>query len=405
MNTSNQKKQSNLGKSKAGKKTTQKKQLLLDAFVKKDVFLELVSQANSLIEKRGVVPILSKLLIRAESNQNIHIQATDQSNSLQGNIPARVKTPGELIVDSQSLFDILRELREDEEIHLMEQSEKKIRISQNVSVFNLLGMDAKEFPAFPSFQMKNSFHISSSILKNLLEKTSYCSSLDETRYHLNGVYFETPKDSSGQFSFRFVATDTHRLALAEHSCKQAFLKKGVIISRKGVQELKKLLSYSESESIECAVESPRILFKDRKTVLSIKLVEGTYPNYRQLIPKESPINVYIEKEPFYQALKRASLLSASLFKAVTLNIQKNKISMNAEDSELGSAQDEAPIEKKVGEDLKIRFNARYLLETLNSLDTKIIVLKMCDSSSACLVCTYKKDKVSNVFGVVMPMKI
>ena len=363
-----------------GKKPESKKKLI-KVTLEHAAFFELVSQANSLIEKRNVTPILSKILIQAKKG-SLHIQATDEANSIQGDIPAKVDSQGEMVVDAQSLFDILKELS-DGKVQLQEQSGKKLRLSQKVSLFNLIGMKAEEFPSFPPFEIKNSFKIEAGVLKNMLDKSAYCASMDETRYHLNGVFFETPAASKG-FCFRFVATDTHRLALAEEPCRKQYLKEGVIIPDKGIRELKKLLSYSEGGDIECAVEPPRILFRHKKTVLSIKLVEGKYPNYQQLIPKKSSIAVTVDSESFCQALRRAALLSATRFKAVTMDMQKNKILMKAEDSERGSAQNEVEM-KKAGKDLTVRFNARYVLEVIGSLDSKQVVFEMNGSEFAALV--------------------
>ena len=383
--------------------TTKKSAGLLKAQVKRSDFLDLVSQAHSLIEKRSIIPILSKLLIQAKKGV-LHIHATDQDNSLQGDLPAQVEKPGEVVVDSQSLFDILKEL-EDGDVHLSEHSGKKFRLSQGAAVFNLLGMSAQDFPAFPPFKIQKPFLIPAGVLKNLLDKTSYCSSVDETRYHLNGVFFETVSHSSKVF-FRFTATDTHRLALAEQVCEKPFLKQGVIIPRKGVQEIRKLISYNEEGDIECSVELPRILFRRGKTVLSIKLVEGNYPNYQRLIPEKSSLKVTVQTESFGQALKRVSLLSGSRFKAVTLDIKDKKACMKAEDSELGSAQDESSIEKKEGSDLTVRFNARYLLEAINSLDKDKIVLELNGSSSACLIrpADSKKQDFRSL-SIIMPMTL
>ena len=386
-------------------KSTQNKETksLLKASVEQTDFLEIISKAHSLIEKRSIIPILSKVLIQAREN-SLHIQATDQDNSIQSDIPANVEKKGEIVLDSQSLFDILKELTTGN-VYLQEQSGKKLRLSQKASIFNLIGMDSKDFPAFPSFSMKDSFFIASNLLKKLVEKSSYCASMDETRYHLNGVFFEIV-ESAKNFYFRFVATDTHRMALAEEPCpNKHFLKEGVIIPDKGVKEIKKLISYSEEDQIECAVDIPRILFRHKKTVLSIKLVEGKYPNYQQLIPKKSSISLTVDSDVFSKALRRAALLSSTRFKAVTLDIQKNKICMKAEDSERGFAQDEVEVIQKTGSDLKVRFNARYVLDAINSLDAPNIRLEFNNSEAACLLRPEDHKSSSRYISIIMPMKI
>lgn len=381
--------------------------------IKRADFFNLVSQAYSLIEKKSVMPILSKVLISADG-EALCIQATDQDNSLQSQVSARVENPGQVVVDAQNLYDILKELPE-EDVKLSEQSGQRLKLKQGASVFNLLSLKAQDFPAFPPFQINKSFFIKSFVLKNLIERTAYCASIDETRYHLTGVFFEAvtsiTKNSERKderLCFRFVATDGHRLGLAEYPCKAALLKKGVIISKKGVQEIKKLVSRVPSEEeVEVAVDLPRILFRYGNAVLSVKLVEGSYPNYQPLIPRNSSVSVVLETDVFSQTLRRVSLLSSNRFKGVNFHVQANKIQMEAENPELGSAQDEVACVRKKGGDLKVRFNARYVLEALGSLGSEQALVEFGGKEAPCIIYPVlkKKEKLQHSLCVVMPMKM
>ena len=377
--------------------------------IKRSPFFELISQANSLIEKRNVSPVLSKVLLQAEE-KSLLIQATDQNNSLQGRVQAKVSQQGKTVIDAQSLYDILKELSEGE-LELSEQSDKKIKIKQGPSLFHLLSSSAKDFPVFPPFQMENSFFIKSLSLRNMIEKTFYCSSLDETRYHLTGVFFEVKpsvnsKEGLGQdLCVRFVATDGHRLGLAEQPCKVS-LDKGVIISQKGVQEIRKLVAQAEkNEETEIMVEPPRILLKSKDTVLSVKLVEGEYPNYSSLIPKKSAVKLTLNAEHFEQALKRVSLLSSSRFKGVNFHIMEKKIQMEAENPELGSARDEVACVRQKGEDLKARFNAGYILAALSSMGKGPLELSFGGGEKPCVLSPIKEKGLKKSLCVVMPMKM
>ena len=382
--------------------------------IKRSHFFELISQANSLIEKRAVVPILSKILLSTRGDKHLCVQATDQDNSLQNEVSAQVENQGKAVIDAQSLFDILKELPEGL-IELSEQNDKKIRLKQKYSVFHLLSLKPRDFPAFPPFQMKNSFFIKVAVLKHLIEKTAYCASVDETRYHLTGVFFETAKSVSlednkkkDSVCFRFVATDGHRLALAEYPCNEV-LEKGVIISKKGVQEIKKLISHaSEEEKVEVAVQSPRILLCYGSAVLSVKLVEGSYPNYRPFIPTSSSVSVEINTESFSQALRRVSLLSSNRFKGVNFEIKEKKMQMESENPDLGSARDEVACVRKKGDNLKVRFNARYVLEALSSMGTEKVLITFGGREKACVIypiLNAKEEKQQHSFCVVMPMKM
>lgn len=371
--------------------------------VKRSDFFNLVSQAYGLIEKRSVMPILSKVLIEAKKNK-LCIQATDQDNSLQSQISAEVEVPGKVLVDAQNLYDILKELPEGKVS--LSQSHQKLKLKQKASIFNLLSLNVQDFPAFPPFQMKNSFRIDSELLKHLIEKASYCASVDETRYHLTGVFFEAIEQNKIKF-FRFVATDGHRLGLAQCPCEKRFLEKGVIISKKGVQEIKKLSSQALSE-VEVAVTPPRILFRYEETVLSVKLVEGNYPNYQPLIPKNSVVSVVLDTDLFSHALRRVSLLSSNRFKGVNFHVGSDKIRMEAENPDLGSAQDEVVCENKAGKSLKVRFNSRYILEALMAMGSEKIQIEFGGSEAPCVIAPQyreKEEKKKASLCVIMPMKM
>ena len=384
--------------------------------IKRQDFFLLVSQVYGLIEKRAVLPILSKVLISAQKDY-LSIKATDQDNSLQTRVSAKVEEEGHAVVDTQNLFDILKELPEGDISLVGQSSGKRLKLSQGHAVFQLLSQKAEDFPSFPQFQMKQAFTLETQFLKYLIDKTAYCSSTDETRYHLTGVFFETLGNSSrgadgGEgLNFRFVATDGHRLGLAEWpSTLKTPLKKGVIISKKGIQEIKKLISYSEEkEKVEISVLPPRILLRYKEATLSVKLVEGNYPNYQPLIPKGSEVSVLLNTEVFSQTLKRVSLLSSNRFKGVNFQIQEKKIQMEAENPELGSARDELDCIRKKGGDLKVRFNARYMIEALSSISTEETLLELGGEEAPCVIRPVldKKEqaKGQNSLCVVMPMKI
>ena len=380
--------------------------------IKRSSFFELISQANSLIEKRVVVPILSKILISTRENKYLCVQATDQDNSLQSEIPVKVESPGKTVIDAQTLYEILKELPEGT-VELKEQEDKKVRLKQGASIFHLLSLQSSDFPAFPPFKMDHSFSVTVATLKYLIEKTAYCASVDETRYHLTGIFFETTKSIRSEKKneeknryFRFVATDGHRLALSEYPCKE-LLEEGVIISKKGVQEIKKLISQaSDEEKVKVAVQPPRILFCYGSAILSVKLVEGSYPAYQPFIPKSHSVSVEVDINQFSQALRRVSLLSSTRFKGVNFEIKEKKIQMESENPDLGKAQDEVECVRKKGDNLKVRFNARYILEALSSLGTKKAFITFGGKEKACVLYpVLKEEKEKHNFCVIMPMKM
>ena len=375
--------------------------MALDVKISRDNLFFLLSQAHSLIEKRNILPILSKVLIEAKKKESfIQIQATDQDNSMQSFKPAQVKEEGKTVVDAQTLFDVLKELPEGD-VYLTGDS-KKLQLKQGASVFHLLCMSVQDFPAFPPFDMKESFKINKDSLKEMIERSIYCASMDDTRYHLTGVFFETVKKDK-KYYFRFTATDGHRLGLVDSVAGGNFLEKsGVIISRKAVQEIRKLISYSDEEEVEISLEKPRLLFRIGPAVLSVKLVEGSYPNYQPLIPKDYAVRIKVNVEEFSQVLKRVALLSNSRFKGVTFSIKNKVVQMEAEHPDIGSAKDKISCLELEGNSLQVRFNARYILEALATISQEEVFMEFRDKNKPVLIQTDKKD---SGLAVVMPMKI
>ena len=231
-------------------------------------------------KKRNLIPILSKILVKVE-DKILKVFVTDQENSLQGQVKVVGKS-GEVCVDSRKFFEIVKELQEGEV--LLEKIEKKegLRIKTPSSVFNILGISPTDFPVFPEIKEPSFLSLNSSELALAIDQTLYCVSIDETRYHLNGVFCE----KKGKH-LRFVSTDGHRLSYIEiEGGGDLKLPEGIIIPRKGLYEIQRLIATEEEEVISVAINPPRILVQYGSFLLSIRLIEGQYPNYQRLLPKK-----------------------------------------------------------------------------------------------------------------------
>ena len=367
----------------------------MKAQIEKNQFFHLLSPAQSLIEKRNVIPILSKILLKIQ-NGELSTYVTDQESSLQSTAKIKDAKSGQACVDARSLFEIIKELPEGP--LFLEKSDKKesLRVRTKNSVFNLAGVSPEDFPVFPQMENPQFFSLKTSTLADLIEQTSYCVSMDETRYHLNGVYCEK-KNSQ----LRFVATDGHRLSYADLNQAGEFsVPEGTIIPRKGLQEILKILSLGESEEVFAAIHPPRLLIRYENFLLSTRLIEGKYPNYKQLIPKASKIKVSVGKEELTKALKRVSILSSLQSKSVHFSWEKKKVTLTAHHPELGDAKEDVPLNKTNGE-LEIRFNARYVLDSLSHLPGEEVFWEMNASAEPGLI---KTDKSSGA-AIIMPMKL
>lgn len=371
--------------------------------VNKNDFLKMITKAQNIVEKRNTMPVLVNVLLEAKDNKLI-IFATNLEVSLTDYCSANIKTEGRVAIAAKSLYDLTKELS-DENIHFEKQKNNWLRITQGKSRYNIVGINPDEYPVFPTFETKEFTKVNSTLIKEMIEKTIYSVSNDETRYHLNGVYFENHQEGS-LWNFKMVATDGHRLSLItrkfeKDSNSKSNMQNGVIIPRKGLYEIKKLIDQSNFDSIEMAIEGAQLLFKTDSTILMIRLIEGKYPNYKQLIPQNLKENISINKENLLSSLKRVSLLSNQKSKGVTLNFTGGKMEITSNNPELGDAKEELDINYQ-GKDFKIGFNAKYILDVLSNIEEDEVELSLKDHLSPGLM---RPNNDSNYTCVIMPMKI
>ena len=373
--------------------------------IQKDKIFPLIVQAQGILDKRNLLPIFSNLLLKS-MNGNLNIYASDSELSFLGTIPVTLKKEGSLVVNGKQFFDILREFS-DSSFSLIGTSDHRLNIKQGKGVFHLRGLNPEDYPVFPEIKTKQFQKIEASKLVDIIDKTVYCVSLDENRYHLTGVFCEFI-DSH----YRFVATDGHRMSFidvpvadflsSEDSKKKnsSFVTEGVIIPRKGLQELRKMISSEEDGFVEWSIEKPRLIAKFNSQILSIRLIEGTYPDYKQLIPKKEGHEITLDRENFLRALKRVSVLTSARFRGVNFLFSKNKLSIESNNPDVGEAKEE--IECVNNKEIKIRFNAKYILDIAHSLrDEKIKFVLQNDISPGLI----KGDKTDSYICVVMPMKL
>lgn len=368
--------------------------------IQKSDFLKLLQKTQNIIEKRNTMPILSNALLVAKGDR-LRIFATDLEVSLQDEAIAKVLEEGEIAVSAKSLFDLVKELA-DGPVSVIRKNNNWLEVRSQKAVFNIVGSAPEEFPAFPKYETKEFVSVQGEVLEDMIEKTIYSVSNDETRYHLNGVYFERLTDESG-INFRMVATDGHRLSLIDKKVEMASPKKkaeGVIIPKKGLHEIKKLLE-SEGGTLEMAFEGSHLIIKKETAVLLIRLIDGKYPNYQQLIPARLLKRIAVSKENLLSCLRRVSLLSNQKSKGITLSISKNSMEIYSNNPEIGDAKEEIDV-KYSGDALKIGFNAKYLMDILNNIEDEEIDIELNDQLSPGIL---RPANDSGYTCVVMPMRI
>jgi len=369
--------------------------------VEKKDLLNVIARAQNIVEKRNTMPILVNVLLEAKG-EGLRGFATDLEVSLTDEIPAGVKSPGKVAVNAKSLFEIIKELPEGK-IELERKENNWLKITQNRAVFNIVGISPEEYPVFPTFTTQEFVKIESGILSEMIEKTIYSVSTDETRYHLNGVYLEVKSDKDGG-TYRMVATDGHRLSLIDRKIPGALSKtpgtQGVIIPRKGLHEVRKLLEAVDGE-VEVAIEGAQLVVRSGTTILMVRLIEGKYPNYQQLIPQNLKEHFLVQREALLSSLKRVSLLSNTKSKGVTFSLNGGKMEITSNNPELGDAKEEIEVQYN-GKEMKIGFNARYVLDVLQSMHDEIVRVELNDQLSPGLV---RPSDDPSYTCVVMPMRI
>lgn len=368
--------------------------------IQKNDLLSLIGKTQNIVEKRNTMPVLINILLDAQKDK-IKVFATNLEVSLTDERPCQVIELGQVAVSAKSLFDIIKEMP-DGEVQLIKQDNNWLKIVQGKSIFNIVGISPQEYPVFPTHTTKEFMEIDAKVLADMIGKTIYSVSNDETRYHLNGVYFEKKLGGSSGANFLMVATDGHRLSLVNRESQKQDSKttEGVIIPRKGLSEIYKLLENVEGQ-FKMAIEGSQLIVMHNSTVLMIRLIEGKYPNYKQLIPQNLSEHVSVKREALLSSLKRVSLLSNQKSKGVTLNFTNGKLEISSNNPELGDAKEEIEVNYK-GTGLKIGFNAKYIMDVLTSIDDEEIDIDLKDQLSPGVM---RPNTDKNYTCVIMPMRI
>jgi DNA polymerase-3 subunit beta len=370
--------------------------------ISKTEFLQGLGRIQSIVEKRNSMPILANTLIeapKAGKEATLQLSATDLEVGIRSRHTANIEKTGGLTVSAKKLFEIIRELP-DEQVGLEATANSYLEIRCDRSRFTLAGTAAEEYPTLPEFSPEKTIPVSADMLSTMIERTMYAASLDETRYNLNGVYLEVLGDSG---EIRLVATDGHRLACVDREIEgdSGALASGVIIPRKGLGELKRLVDEPDAEEIELAFASNSGLARKGEVTLVMRLIEGEFPNYRQVIPSELSRQLILPTEPFVQALRRVALLSSERSRAIKLELADGQLVISSSNPDLGDAREELDVDYG-GDSLAIGFNAKYLLDAVNSIGVKEVRFAFQDELSPARLTPPEDEKT---LAVVMPMRI
>jgi len=368
--------------------------------IDKDTFLKGLGRIQSIVEKRNTIPVLANVLLEGNDGE-LHVTATDLEVGMRSSYPANIGKAGRITVSAKKLYEIIKELP-DREVAFLAKDNHWIELRCGKAQFNIVGLAADEFPSFPQSPRDNGVSLSSPLCKQVIEKTFFAISQDESKYNLNGIYLRALESQEGA-TLRLVATDGHRLSMIEKPISGVIpeeLKRGLILPRKGVLELKRLAEEGDAD-LNLGFQDNNAVVRKAQTVVVMRLVDGEFPDYERVIPKGNDQEAVIAVDPFLHALRRMLILSSEKSRGVKMQIKPGLLEVSSSNPELGDAREELDIDYQ-GPEMTIGFNARYLLDILQVQDDLRVRMIFKDQLSPSLL---RPEQTDGFTAVVMPMRL
>lgn len=369
--------------------------------IERAALLKSLTHVHSVVERRNTIPILSNVLIEAAGG-TLKLTATDMDLTIVESVAADVADPGSTTCPANTLYDIVRKLPEGAQVELsIDTASGQITLNSGRSAFTLATLPKEDFPAAIDGELPKRFSLPSKALRHLIDRTRFAISTEETRYYLNGIYLHAAKSDKEEEVLRAVATDGHRLARFEMPLPEgAEEMPGVIIPRKTVAELRKLIEETD-DPIQLSLSETKLRFDFDSTILTSKLIDGTFPDYERVIPSGNDKIMGVDCRQFASAVDRVSTISTEKSRAVKLAMAEGNLTLSATSPESGSATEEIGVDYSGG-DMEIGFNSRYLLDIAQQIEGESAEFVLSDSASPTIV--RDAGDVSALY-VLMPMRV
>lgn len=374
----------------------------MEISIKRESFLKALQKIQGIVEKRVTMPILSHCLLEVTESKGLMLTATDMEILLNTRVECSIRREGRLAVPARKLFEIVRDLPRDE-INMKWKEGYFLEITSGKSIFKITSLPADEFPSI-NLEIAKCIEMDANALRRLIDRCFFAVSTDETRYNLNGIYFEVIKPNK----LRAVSTDGHRLSYHEYIIGEERLgkflissskKNGIIIPRKGIQEIRRLIGDEETVGINIMESS--IGIEIGETRLIIRAIDAEFPEYKQVIPRENNNKAKMAREDFLDAIKRVSIISSERTKAVKLDFRKESLKISSVNPDIGEAEEEIDVEYD-GSELLIAFNAKYIIDVLENSESSDVIMELKDDLSPAVVRFIGEDDNLNI---IMPMRI
>ncbi|HWL47142.1 MAG TPA: DNA polymerase III subunit beta [Sphingomonadaceae bacterium] len=369
----------------------------MKATIERATLLKSLSHVQSVVERRNTIPILSNVLIEA-SPDGIKLMATDLDLQVVEHVEAQVETAGATTVSAHTLFDIARKLPEGSQVALVA-AEGKMQVVAGRARFNLQTLPRDDFPVIAEGELPTRFELPAATLRQIIDKTRFAISTEETRYYLNGIFLHVSDEA--QPVLKAAATDGHRLArVTVPRPDGAQGMPDVIVPRKCVAELRKLLDEVDG-TVEVSLSATKIRFGLGSAILTSKLIDGTFPDYSRVIPVANDKLLKIDPKSFMEGVDRVATIASEKTRAVKMALERDKITLSVTSPENGTAAEEVSGDYSA-EGFEIGFNARYLLDILGQIEGDTVEVHLADAAAPTLI--RENDKAPALY-VLMPMRV
>ena len=370
----------------------------MKATIERATLLKSLSHVQSVVERRNTIPILSNVLIEASGEGSLKLMATDLDLQIVDSVEAQVETPGATTVPAHTLFDIVRKLPEGSQVSLSAADGKMLVVAGRAR-FNLATLPRDDFPVIAEGELPTRFELPAETLKQIIDKTRFAISTEETRYYLNGIFFHVSDEATPVL--KAAATDGHRLARVTVARPDgAAGMPDVIIPRKCVGELRKLLDEIDG-TVGVSLSASKVRFDLGTAILTSKLIDGTFPDYSRVIPTGNDKLLKLDPKSFMAGVDRVATIASEKTRAVKMSLEKDKITLSVTSPENGTAAEE--VSGDYGADsFDIGFNARYLMDILGQIEGDSVEVHLADAAAPTLI--RENDKAAALY-VLMPMRV
>ncbi|MCW3797676.1 DNA polymerase III subunit beta [Sphingomonas sp. BN140010] len=367
----------------------------MKATIERATLLKSLGHVQSVVERRNTIPILSNVLLDAREDGSLRLMATDLDLQVDETIAANVAQPGATTVSAHTFFDIVRKLQEGSQVELTA-AEGKMQVIAGRSRFNLSTLPRDDFPVIAEGELPTRFELPAATLRQIIDKTRFAISSEETRYYLMGIFLHVADDQ-----LKAAATDGHRLARVTVAKPDgADGMPDVIVPRKCVAELRKLLDEVEG-TVEVSLSPTKVRFVLGHAVLTSKLIDGTFPDYNRVIPTANDKLLKLDPKSFAQGVDRVATIASEKTRAVKMSVDRDRVTLSVTSPENGLATEEVPADYSA-DGLEIGFNARYLLDILGEIDGDTVEVHLADAAAPTLL---RENDKANALYVLMPMRV